>query len=872
MTVDYPRQRDDFLLALDDATRGLTRPQEITAKTAQLLAEHLCADRCSYAEVHTPDTFDVIGDFCIDAPSIVGRYPLTAFGDEFVRSCRTGDPFVVDDAEIDPRADGVRDVYRRFEIRAVIAIPLIKDGQYVGGMAVHQKAPRHWTREEIQLVRLVGNRCWESVERARMTRQLLRKTRSLGLLARAGTRLLSEDQPAQLIESLFAEAAEISDVEMCFHFLRTEDKNRLRLAVCHGVDDEAARRLEHIDSGATVCGSVALQGSPIVYRNMQADSDPAADVIRSLGIQAYACFPLSAGGALIGTLSFGSRLRASFDDEDLTFLQALSDQVAVAYARSMSAAALRASEERLQQAIAIVGLGTFEVELATDAATVNEQGRRIYGWGADESLTFARIQTQFHRDDYDRVMKLVRSAHDPSAPNMFDVEHRIIRTDGVERWIRVRGQIIFDTAGGRRHPVRCLGTFVDITPRKQADERKEAIIEAERSARENAERLGRLKDEFLATVSHELRTPLNAILGWSQLLERRGANVNDTRRAIETIRRNARAQAVLIDDLLDMNRIVSGKIRLEMESIDLELAISTAMESLQPAARAKGVHLEQHPIADAPVVVGDAARVQQVLWNLLSNAIKFTPPSGRIEVSVRHDERNASIEVADTGDGIAGDFLPHIFEPFRQQDASTTRRHAGVGLGLSIVKQIVDLHGGSVQASSDGPGRGARFLVTLPLERRASARAGTAPEPRQVELPADPPGAPVRLDGLRVLIVDDEPDALRILTRVLVDAGATVIAADSAAAALQQLDGHAPDVMVSDIGMPSVDGYDLIARVRESHLEAIARLPAIALSAYARPEDRERALQAGYQAHVAKPLEIPSFLAMLAGVAGVART
>ena len=862
-----PARRDDFLLALDDATRGLTLPRDITATTARMLAEQLQADRCAYADVQAPGTFDVIGDYCATAASMVGRYPLAAFGEDFVKACRAGEPYVVDDAETDPRTEGVRDAYRKADIRAVISVALVKDGQFVGGMAVHQKTPRHWNREEVQLVRLVVNRCWESIERARITRQLIRKTRSLGLLANAGTRLLSEEQPEQLIQSLFEEAAEISDVELCFHFLLADDGQHLRLAVCHGIDMAECQEIAYVDLDEAVCGSVALSRRPVFCRNVQSETDPLVRWIRSIDVRAYACFPLIAGGELVGTLSFGSRSRSAFDDEDLTFLQALSDQVAVAYARAAGAAALRASEERLQQAVAIAGLGTFEVDVTTDCGTVNEPGRAIYGWASGEPITFARIQSQFHPADYDRVMKIVRAAHEPSGANAFDVEHRIIRSDGAERWIRVRGQVLFDTIGGRRQPVRALGTFLDITDRKHAEHRREALLEAERSARENAERLGRLKDEFLATVSHELRTPLNAILGWSQLLERRGINIEDTRRAIETIGRNARAQAVLIDDLLDMNRIVSGKIRLEMHTVDLALAVSTAVESVQPTARAKGVRIHETDLAEAPTIVGDAARIQQVLWNLLSNALKFTPAGGEIELTLRQDGGNAVIEVRDTGAGIAPEFLPYIFEPFRQQDASTTRRHGGVGLGLSIVKQLVDLHGGSVTAFSEGPGRGARFVVSLPLERDAhpARRRNTAP-PVGAQ-PGTAIGDTIRLTGLKVLIVDDEPDAQQVLGRILQDAGATVFAADSAEAALAQLERRTPDILISDIGMPLVDGYELIARVRASETGRIARIPAIALSAYARPDDRQRALQAGYQAHIAKPVNITSFLATLAGIA-----
>jgi PAS domain S-box-containing protein len=563
-------------------------------------------------------------------------------------------------------------------------------------------------------VRIVANRCWEAIERARITRLLLRKTRSLGLLAKAGTRLLSQDDPRALIESLFNEAGEIADLELCFHFLAPDDGDRLRLEVCRGVDEAGCRQVQEIELGQVLCGHVTARRCPIVRERVLHASDDASAWLRRMGVNAYACFPLLAGDGLVGTLSFGSRTREQFDEEDVTFLQALSDQVAIAYGRARAASSLRGSEERLRQAVAIAGLGTFDVDPATDTVIVNEPGRAIYGWAPGEPITFARIQRQFHPDDRAAVRRAVRHAFVPQGGHIFDIEHRIIRTDGSERWVRARGQVIFEHAAEPR-AVRVIGTYLDVTARKEAEQRREASLAAERAAREHAERLGRLKDEFLATVSHELRTPLNAILGWSQLLGRREMPSEEARRAVETIRRNARAQAVLIDDLLDMNRIVSGKLRLEMHPMDLTVAVAGAIESIEPALRAKGVHLRENLPPHSATVLGDPARIQQVLWNLLSNAIKFTPAGGTIEVGLSTKSRHALIEISDTGMGITPGFLPYIFEPFRQQDASTTRRHGGVGLGLSIVKELVELHGGSVDAFSGGEGAGTRVVVSLPM-------------------------------------------------------------------------------------------------------------------------------------------------------------
>jgi CheY-like chemotaxis protein/nitrogen-specific signal transduction histidine kinase len=396
---------------------------------------------------------------------------------------------------------------------------------------------------------------------------------------------------------------------------------------------------------------------------------------------------------------------------------------------------------------------------------------------------------------------------------------------------------------------------VDITDRKDADERRERMLQTERAARAEAERVGRLKDEFLATISHELRTPLNAILGWSQLLRRRPMGAPETQSAIEVIDRNARAQAQLIDDLLDMSRFVSGSIRVEMRHVDLAPIVATAVESVQPSADAKRIHLTQTLQTDHAMVFGDAARLQQVVWNLLSNALKFTPPEGRVDVRLERAGGRIDLTVSDTGSGIRPEFLPHIFDPFRQQDASTTRRHGGVGLGLSIVKQLVEIHGGDVRATSAGESQGSTFVVSLPVPHTWQA---APPEPaiqsRQ---------RPAPLDGLRILVVDDEPDALTLMASVLDDAGAAVVGCSSAIQALDEHRDDPFDLVVCDIGMPDVDGYELLRRIRESG----STVPAIALTAYARPEDAIRAHEAGFQRHIAKPVDVPEFVAAVAELA-----
>jgi signal transduction histidine kinase len=379
------------------------------------------------------------------------------------------------------------------------------------------------------------------------------------------------------------------------------------------------------------------------------------------------------------------------------------------------------------------------------------------------------------------------------------------------------------------------------------------LVSREQQARHRAEEANRLKDEFLSTVSHELRTPLNAILGWTWILLGDRLDPEGARRAVQTIERNARAQSQIIDDLLDVSRIVTGKLRLKMRPVALEGIVEAAVESVRPAAEAKSIQMETRsgPLPDGSELRGDPARLQQVVWNLLSNAVKFTPPGGRVEVAVDEEGDQARIRVSDTGIGIAPGFLPYVFDRFRQADSSTTRTYGGLGLGLSIVRNLVELHGGTIDVESRGEGQGAAFTVRLPL----------SPAPRAVEPPQEvraEPGPP-RLSGLRVLLVDDEPDALEVVSSALEELGAQVTAVASAAEAMAALRRTRADVLVADIGMPGEDGYSLIRKIRELGGE-LGGLPAIALTAYAGDGDRRRALEAGFQVHLAKPIE-PRLLA-----------
>jgi signal transduction histidine kinase len=402
----------------------------------------------------------------------------------------------------------------------------------------------------------------------------------------------------------------------------------------------------------------------------------------------------------------------------------------------------------------------------------------------------------------------------------------------------------------------------DISDLKRAAQERDKLLESERTARSQAEHANRMKDEFLATISHELRTPLNAILGWTEVLKGSMDNPAEVADGIAVIERNAHAQAQLIDDLLDLGRISSGKMALNVEPVDIGAVVGEAVISVQHAADTKRIVIKTilNDVQDR--MMGDVKRLRQVIWNLLTNAIKFTPEGGRVIVTISRLNSHVDIAVSDNGRGISPEFLPHVFERFRQGDASITRQHGGLGIGLALVKQLVEMHAGTVHAASAGPGQGSTFTVTLPVAAVRGHR-----DERRAAPAAPPPEAD--LTGIKVLAVDDDRDSLDVLRRILAGRHAEVRAASSADEALEIFKGWVPDVVLSDIGMPGRDGYELIRGIRR--LPGGANVPAAALTALARSEDRMHALNAGFQTHVAKPVAAGELVAVVRSLASVHR-
>ena len=441
----------------------------------------------------------------------------------------------------------------------------------------------------------------------------------------------------------------------------------------------------------------------------------------------------------------------------------------------------------------------------------------------------------------------------------------LVSLDGTERPIDDSGAPIRNRDG---RMVGVVLVFRDVSERRRTEAERqvaamerERLLEAERLARSEAEKASRVKDDFVAMVSHELRTPLNAILGWTHLMSQGSSDPAIVERGIDVVARNTRVQAQLIADLLDMSRIVSGKLQVDMQTADLAPIMRDALDTVRREAELKDLVLTDRVVGSIEPIAGDPARLQQIIWNLLSNAIKFTPAGGTVEVTLTRKNDELELTVADSGAGIAPDVLPHIFERFHQADRSITRRFGGLGLGLSIVRHLVHLHGGTVRADSAGVGRGATFTVTFPV---AAPLAGPYDSP-----PTTLPASDVALNGLRVLLVEDEADTREFVARLLEACGAVVTSVPGAAEAIAAFRTSPPDLLISDIGLPDVDGYDLIRRLRRETPRGRAKIPAIALTAYARSEDRTRALLAGFQGHLAKPVEATELVATVASFSAV---
>jgi PAS domain S-box-containing protein len=630
----------------------------------------------------------------------------------------------------------------------------------------------------------------------------------------------------------------------------------LKVWPSQGSSDGSASRFEALTREFRFARSIGLPGR--VWQQLRPtwipditkdDNFPRGRAAAAEGLHAAFAFPILSGENFLGVMEFFSHEIREPDEALLATFTGIGSQIGQFIERKGSELELFESRERLVMAVRASGMGTWTRDLdGTNRVQWSPEMEELFGLEPGE---FPQTEEAFldfvHSEDRDALQQAVTLAI--SQRTDYEIDFRYTKKDGKPGWMLGRGRAFYD---GEGNPYRLAGLGWDVTGRKRAEEERERLIESERAARAEAEEANRIKDEFLATLSHELRTPLTAILGWLSMLRAEHLDAETSAHALETVERNARAQAQLIEDLVDVSRIAGGKLKLEVRAIDLAPVIAAAVDIVRPAANGRGVKIHVSEGAAIGAVSGDPARLQQVIWNLLSNAVKFTPRDGHVYISLHQAGSSAELVVRDTGMGIHPEFLPCVFDRFRQAESPVIRSHRGLGLGLAIVRHLIELHGGTVTAESPGEGLGATFTITMPLaaiQTEGSAKPGS-------DQPASAKAAPTRqpLQGLRVLVVEDEPDARELLLLTLEFSGAQVEAVTSARQALESLPVFKPDVLLSDIGLPVESGYELIRKVR-SLPSAAGRIPAVALTAFATEKDRQLAISAGFQMHLAKPVD-----------------
>ncbi|MGI8997822.1 MAG: PAS domain S-box protein [Pyrinomonadaceae bacterium] len=730
-----------------------------------------------------------------------------------------------------------------------------KDGSYA--WTIDSAAPRFGPAGEF--LGYIGS-VIDITERKQAEEALIESEKMALLAADIGTALTRSDSLRDILQRCAETMVRHMDAAFARIWTLNEPENMLELQASAGIYTHRDGPHSRVPVGQFKIGLIAQERQPHLTNEVVGDprvSDQ--EWARREGMVAFAGYPLIVEDRLVGVMAMFARHPLA--DEALAAMASVAKGIALGIERKRVEEAVRESEERFRFMAESMPQKIFTAKPNGEVDYFNRQ------WTDFTGLSFVQIRdwgwTQFiHPSDVAENVRVWQ--HSIDTGELFQFEHRFRRADGAWRWHLSRAHAMRDAEG---NVLKWIGSNTDIDDQVRAGEERERLLAAEQTARAEAEQANRLKDEFLATVSHELRTPLTAILGWARMLQDNRLDASVIKSALNTIERNAQAQQQLIEDLMDVSRIITGKLRLNVRPVELVVVINSAIEAVRPAAEAKGIRLQ--PVLDpiASAVSGDPDRLQQIVWNLLSNAIKFTPKGGRVQVRLERINSHVEIVVSDTGQGICDEFLPYVFERFRQADASTTRKHGGLGLGLAIVRQLVEMHGGTVSVASGGEGRGATFTVKLPLmivhhepgdEKR---RHPQAEEGIKIECPPE-------LDGVRVLVVDDEPDARQLLTVVLERCGAKILTAASATEALRLLAEVRPDVLLSDIGMPGEDGYSLIRKVRALPAEQGGRTPAAALTAYASAEDRKRVLLAGFQLHIPKPVEPTELITVVASLAG----
>ncbi|WP_170319375.1 GAF domain-containing protein [Polyangium spumosum] len=846
--------RHRFLATLAARTQPLTDPSEIMAVTARLLAEHLGVDRCAYAEIEDERIFVIMGDHTRDVPSMVGRWPAAGFGAAFERSMQANEPYVMDDVDQDPRAGGDLSAYRRAKIQAGICVPLHKAGRFIAALAVDQATPRRWTLEEIELVQTVADRCWEALERARTVRILRERDERLDFAVRlSGIGFFNCNLP-------FEENELVWDERVKEHFwLPSEARVTIETFYARIHPDDRARTRQAIEASIH-------EGTPydIDYRTV----DPVTGAIkwiRALGGTAYS--------------PNGKPRRFDGVTVDATMRKLHEERLARLLEREREQG--RLLEQVADAALTIHASGSLESVLGV----ITEEARRIIG--AHQSVTSLTmgndwsqaISTASLSAKYEPYRGYKTNATGKGIYTLVCQSNRPMRLTQAEllahpAWRNFSGE-------GDKHPPlrgwlaapfvarsgKNLG-LIQLSDKYEGDftEQDEAILvqlaHIASVAIENARLYDELreqdrrKDEFLATLAHELRNPLAPIRTGLSLLQM-ARDEGQGRRVREMMERQVGHMVRMVDDLLDVSRITRGKVELRKERVELAVVLESALETSRPLIEAAG-HVFLVSLPDEPLwLSADPTRLSQILANLLNNAAKYTPAGGRIRLAAAREGAQMVVRVEDTGVGIPADMLPKVFDMFTQVGRSIERAQGGLGIGLTLVRRLVELHGGTVEATSEGPSRGSMFTVRLPLGAAEETPAANGPSGG---LPTS--GA---AKGLKVLVVDDNVDGAESLAELLKLSGHETEVAHTGPAALVAARTFEPDVVFLDIGLPGMTGYEVARRLRAE--EALGQVVLVALTGWGTEEDRRQAREAGFDHHLTKPVDVGEVQRIVEGVA-----
>lgn len=844
-----------FLLQLNDRLRLLDSPEQILFAAATLLGELFGVSRVGYAEAQ-PDgeTIVVTRNYTCGVPSIEGRFRYDNFGSELLEALRIGRSVVRSDIVNDPTlSDAEKAAHTRLQLGATVNVPVLTAGRLVGVLFMHQDTARAWTADEVALLEAVTARTWDTLERAR-AEEALRESEARLQLALDSTGMgtfvwhLADDraEPDARLLALFGLPPDstTSPSEALATLLYPEDRASYAAAVQRAINPDGDGRMYAEVRAMQPDGS--LRWLAVIGQTFFAGTPPQA--VRMAGVIANITERKQVEARLAATAARDQYL-VRLTDTLRPLLNALEIEAAATRVLGEQLGATRVAyfevdgEDYVANHYYSLGVaspaGRFSsASFGPEQLATYQAGRTVVELdvAANPALTPAERETYM-------AYQIAAHVGVPLVKNGRFVAGLAVHQTTPRNWTVDEVALIEETAERTWSAIE----------RARAEERLQTLYAKEQAARKAAEEASRLKDEFLATVSHELRTPLTAFLGYAGLLQRRERDEAYVRRTVGKMVQSAQAQAALVEDLLDVSRIISGKLRIEPEPIELINVIHAALDTVRPSLEAKHIHVDLTLDPAASAALGDANRLQQVVWNLLSNAAKFSEPSGQVTIGLVPDADEAVITVRDAGQGIDPAFLPYVFDRFRQADGSSQRAHGGLGLGLAIVRHLVELHGGTVAVASAGLNRGATFTVRLPLNRQRAPvkQPGMGPSNAQPVEPLPLPG----LRGLRVLVVDDQPNIGELLEELLVAEGATVRVCETSPEGVAMLQTWRPDVLISDIAMPCKDGYWLIEQVRLLPPEAGGATPVVALTAYVRTEDRLRVLQAGFQQYVTKPID-----------------